>query len=415
MSVFWLTPAAWWGLAALSIPILIHLLARQRSRRLLFPSLRFLRITSLAALKQRRLSNWPLLAVRSMAVAAAVCAVAGPVFVSDSRWQSWSTRTARAIVVAPPREVGSGDATQEIAALTRDAQANAFVSAVFEPKESIADGLRDAAIWLARQPPAAREVVLLGDLRVGALTAYDFEPLSAATGIRILPVISPNLVRQARLRSIADAGSGVAEWQDVLLTLADESTTIERRTTLARASGVTVIAAPGDQQRADAAMRAVMAEGIVMPRDSRRLVIEFDGAPTGSIVQPPPEIWMRRALERLPGMTGGARDGQLVIRPGSTAADARVAFVVARIVETALGDDLRDVEPSRISARVLAGWSRPAGAVPRTSVPADEGDRRYFWAGVLVLLLVEQWLRRSRTSGTATTVASTDDREARVA
>ncbi|MBA3270032.1 MAG: BatA domain-containing protein, partial [Acidobacteria bacterium] len=56
MSVFWLQPQAWWGVAALAIPIAIHLLARQRSRRLLFPTLRFLRATRLAALRQHVVS-----------------------------------------------------------------------------------------------------------------------------------------------------------------------------------------------------------------------------------------------------------------------------------------------------------------------------------------------------------------------
>ena len=49
MTVQWLQPAAWWGLAAVAVPILIHLLVRRESRRLLFPSLRFLRTTAVAS------------------------------------------------------------------------------------------------------------------------------------------------------------------------------------------------------------------------------------------------------------------------------------------------------------------------------------------------------------------------------
>ena len=415
MSVLWLTPIAWWGLAALSIPVLIHLLARQRSRRLMFPSLRFLRSTRLVALKRRRISDWPLLTVRLLIVTMAVAALAGPVFVSDARWRSWSTRTARAVVIVPSPDRSGGSGTREVAALTGEARSDAFVSATFEPTESIADGLRDAANWLARQAPAAREVVVLGDIRAGALDAHDFDVLTAATGIRLLPITSSNPDREARLQSVADDGGGQTTPQELQLTLADDSTTIDRRTAAESQAPVSVTAAASDQHRADAALRAVMAEGIIVPRDTRRLVIEFDGAtPSGTVVQPASETWMRRALERLPGMTGGSRDGRLVVRPGIAAADATVAMVVARIVDTALVDDVGDLEPRRIPARVLAAWSRPAGDLSRDAMPTDEGDRRYFWAGVLILALIEQWLRRTRFVAIDSVVTAAD-REARVA
>ena len=187
MSVSWLTPAAWWGLAALAVPILIHLLARERSRRLLFPSLRFLRTTRLAALKQRRISDWPLLAIRLLILASVVAALAAPVFVSNDRWRSWSARTARAVVIAPvPPGAPSADA--EVTALVQDARVGAFVSEVFAPNETLGEGLRDAADWLERQPPSSREVVVIGDLRNGTLTASDLDQLTSATGIRLLPL-----------------------------------------------------------------------------------------------------------------------------------------------------------------------------------------------------------------------------------
>ena len=75
----WLLPIAFAGLVTLAIPIAIHLLVRQRSRRLSFPSLRFLQSTPLAALKRRTLQDWPLLAVRLLILAAAVAALAAPV------------------------------------------------------------------------------------------------------------------------------------------------------------------------------------------------------------------------------------------------------------------------------------------------------------------------------------------------
>ena len=413
MSVFWLEPAAWWGLAALAVPIMIHLLASHRSRRLLFPSLRFLKSTRLAALKQRRIADWPLLAIRVCVIAAAVSALASPVVVSEARWQSWGTRVARAVVVARPRGAAS-DAANEIAALSRDAQTGAFVSAVFADRPSVADGLRDAARWLERQPPSAYEAVVVGDLRVGDLNARDFDLLSAATGVRLLPITAPGPVREAELSAIADVNGTIA-LQDILLTLGDQSTAIERRATGAAPQIVSVIAAPRDQARAEAALRAVIGEGILLPRDSRRLIIEFVGAPSTPIQQPASEAWMRRALERLTGLSGGSRDSQLIVRTGTAAADVNVLEQLLRIVNTALMDDLGDLEPARIPAALLAQWSRPSGELPRDALPVDEGDRRYFWAAALGLLLVEQWLRRRPQQRMSVASSTTVDREARVA
>jgi len=231
----------------------------------------------------------------------------------------------------------------------------------------------------------------------------------------LLPITSSNPDREARLQSVADDGGGQGTPHELQLTLADDSTTIDRRTAAEPQAPVSVTAAASDQHRADAALRAVMAEGIIMPRDTRRLVIEFDGATSsGTVEQPASEMWMRRALERLPGMTGGSRDGRLVVRPGIAAADATVAMVVGRIVDTALVDDVSDLEPRRIPASVLAAWSRPAGDLARDAMPTDEGDRRYFWAGVLLLVLIEQLVRRTRVV-TIDSVVTAADREARVA
>jgi hypothetical protein len=316
-------------------------------------------------------------------------------------------------VVSPPRGAAS-DAANEIAALSRDVQTGAFVSAVFAARPTVADGLRDAARWLERQPPSAAEVVVVGDLRVGDLNARDFDNLNAVTGVRLLPITGPNPVRQAELRAIADVNGTIAS-QDILLTLDDQSTAIEWRAAGAAPQIVSVIAAPRDQPRAEAALRAVIGEGILLPGDSRRLIIEFVGAPSAPIQQPASEGWMRRALERLTGLSGGSRDSQLVVRTGTAAADATVLEQVLRIVNTALIDELGRLEPARIPAALLAQWSRPSGELSGDAVPVDEGDRRYFWAAALGLLLVEQWLRRRHQQPINIAPSTTVDRETRVA
>ena len=66
--MIWLQPLAWWGLAAVAVPALVHLLTRQRAARTRFPSLRFLTVSRTTALRRRVISDWPLLLVRALIV-----------------------------------------------------------------------------------------------------------------------------------------------------------------------------------------------------------------------------------------------------------------------------------------------------------------------------------------------------------
>jgi hypothetical protein len=416
VAVFWLQPLAWWGLAALAVPILIHLLVRQHSRRVPFPSLRFLRASRLAAVRRHVVSDWPLLALRLAILAAAVGALAAPVFVSDARRQSWNTRVARAVVV-----LSGGD---EVRQVVDEQRAGSFTSAVFTPTSS-ADGIRDASAWLQRQPPAAREIVLVGDFRAGSLSGRDFELLAPSTGVRLLPVVSSDRPRTARLLAIAEPSAGAAAAPMSLdIALADDATTVSRSSVdEARSSPVRhdlpveVRAAPADQSAAEAALAAVLAEGVVLHRQiNRRVVIEFAGAAasSGAISQPPASLWMREALERLPEVRGGERDAALVVQAGIRGGDARAVQLIASIVRGAFADDLRDLEPRLIPASTLAAWSRRPGPVPDDVRPGDEGDRRVFWAAALALLALEHVLRRSRASASAET-SGRDPAEARVA
>ena len=79
MSITWITPVALAGFALIALPIAIHLLVRQQTRQLAYPSLRFLRETALAAFRRRAIQDAALLACRVAIVAAAVMALAGPV------------------------------------------------------------------------------------------------------------------------------------------------------------------------------------------------------------------------------------------------------------------------------------------------------------------------------------------------
>src|SRR2546430_970570 len=66
------------GLAAIAIPVLVHLIQRERKRVVEFPSLMFLRRIPYQSVRRRRIRNWLLLAMRAAAIALIVAAFARP-------------------------------------------------------------------------------------------------------------------------------------------------------------------------------------------------------------------------------------------------------------------------------------------------------------------------------------------------
>src|SRR5262249_7758728 len=68
------------GLGALAIPVLIHLIQREKKRVVEFPSLMFLRRIPYQSVRRRRIRNWALLLMRAAALALIVMAFARPFF-----------------------------------------------------------------------------------------------------------------------------------------------------------------------------------------------------------------------------------------------------------------------------------------------------------------------------------------------
>src|SRR5258708_19690636 len=73
-----LTPAFLLGLSAIAIPVLIHLIQRERKRVVQFPSLMFLQRIPYQSVRRRRIRHWLLLAMRAAALALIVLAFARP-------------------------------------------------------------------------------------------------------------------------------------------------------------------------------------------------------------------------------------------------------------------------------------------------------------------------------------------------
>lgn len=79
MPFAFLVPAALAALAAIVVPIILHLRRRERERPTTFPSLMFLRRIPISSARRRRVTDWPLLLLRAVILALAVAAFAHPV------------------------------------------------------------------------------------------------------------------------------------------------------------------------------------------------------------------------------------------------------------------------------------------------------------------------------------------------
>ena len=80
MSVYFLYPALLAGLAAASLPVLIHLLNRRRLKRIRFPAVRFILLSQKRISRSFRLRHWLLLALRTLAVVLLALLLANPIF-----------------------------------------------------------------------------------------------------------------------------------------------------------------------------------------------------------------------------------------------------------------------------------------------------------------------------------------------
>lgn len=363
MSILWLAPAALLGLALAAWPIAIHLLVRQQSRRVDYPSLRFLRQSQLAAFRRRAIQDAPLLICRIAIVGAAVAALAGPVFETPSRSAGHAQRVARAVVLEAGAQAADGG----------EAAGDAFVSRSFARRD-LADAVADAQRWLSEQPPAAREVVFAGAFRRGQITPGLLQSVTAATGIRFVSTPSAFASRElvVPVLTIRDGGFAIERRQ---LRLADDATSVtDGAVTRIGDDIVRILAAPSDQPLAAAALRAAVGAGI-----------RWSDPPTGVLV-----VWAgadESEVQRVQGAT--------VIRMDRPVPAAMAASAVADAVSRVVSAPLEAFEPVRIGDEDLRSWSRPPGASPADARPADEGDRRWFWLLALVLLALEHWLRRS--------------------
>ena len=116
-----LTPLFLVGLAGLAVPVIIHLIQRERKTVVEFPSLMFLRRIPYQSVRRRNIRNWPLLLLRLAALALIVAAFARPFLRRDTLSAS-AAGGAREVVILLDRSysLGYGDRWTRAVALARD-------------------------------------------------------------------------------------------------------------------------------------------------------------------------------------------------------------------------------------------------------------------------------------------------------
>jgi hypothetical protein len=103
-----LAPLFLLGLAAVAVPIWVHLIQRERKDIIEFPSLMFIRRIPYQSVERRRIHNWWLLALRLAALALVVAAFSRPFFTIDSIVSAATATGAREVVILLDRSASMG-------------------------------------------------------------------------------------------------------------------------------------------------------------------------------------------------------------------------------------------------------------------------------------------------------------------
>lgn len=123
MGIGFLAPLFILGLGALVVPVLVHLIQRDRKETVQFPSLMFLEKVPYRSTRRQTIRHWTLFLVRSLAVALLALAFARPLFQGD--------RVAGAADRGPREVVVLLDASYSMAAADRFDQARTAAAEIF--------------------------------------------------------------------------------------------------------------------------------------------------------------------------------------------------------------------------------------------------------------------------------------------
>jgi hypothetical protein len=444
--VIWLNPWAWFGLAALAVPVAVHFLTRAQPRPQPFPTLRFLTVATTSAMRRRMLRDRALLAVRMAILAAVVAALAQPYIKTASRRAAGASTLSRAVVVDASASMNrpTPDGRRAIDVARDNARALQPVAATTTAVDAddLRDGMTAATTWLVRRGGRG-ELVIVSDFQQGSVSAADLATVPSTIGVTLVKIDVP--ASSTATGPATRIGDRV--WTPRLTM--DAARTSVTWTAAARpnsAPPVRIVGAAADATRIATAGEA--ATGIGTPADAAThpIVIELADAPDAvaflAAARPIDAPWMFDAVERIrtdssvaaaatvaavDATAGHATTGVVVARDASGAAAIEAvsrgtgpasdlvfftrsndALLLAALVRAtaAAGQtavDIKEQEPTFIASDALAAWQRP---VPATGSPVPDdpnaSDGRWLWMLALALFALETWLRRNQPAATMT-------------
>lgn len=220
MGLGFLVPAFLAGLAAIAIPLLMHLRDRNEETPTRFPSLMFLVRLPIRTSDRRKVTDWPLLLLRALVIALLVLAFSRPFFGRSA--EATAQARARNVVLLLDRSLSMGyagnwaaaqdsaravlaslGADDQVALVLFDEEAElaqpwtrdkATVRAIIDATEPVSRGTRfGAALRVARSalvsaPAGASEFVLVTDLQRSGLTGVAGLELPAGLPMRVAQV-----------------------------------------------------------------------------------------------------------------------------------------------------------------------------------------------------------------------------------
>lgn len=160
-----LTPLFLAGLAALAVPVLIHLIQRERKNVVAFPSLMFIRRIPYESVRRRKIRNWALLMLRLGALALIVLAFARP-FLRKPALAAAAAGGAREVVVLVDRSYSMAYGTRWTRAM--DAARSAIAAVGPADRGSIVFFASGADVALRSTADRGRLTAAIADAKPGA-------------------------------------------------------------------------------------------------------------------------------------------------------------------------------------------------------------------------------------------------------
>lgn len=380
MGLGFLVPAFLAGLAALAVPLILHLRHREWERPHRFPSLMFLRRIPIRTARRRRITDWFLLLLRASVFALLVAAFARPFFRASV--SAPGTVPARAVVVLLDRSMSMGhrevwpaalDSARRVIGALRPADRAAVI--LFDEETEVVQPLtvdRAAAVAaINAAKPSARGTRYAAALRAGR------QVLATAPGVAGEMLVVTDLQRSG-LAGLA----GLELPADVPV----------RAVLVKPASRANVALIGADVQRVASGERSqLLVAARLMSRElggSRRvtLALSVNGRAAGSrAVTLSPDGPQTAAFDPVPLAAGRAR-AELTLTPDGLAADDSFRFVVP--AEQALRVLLITPAGARSDETLYLERALGIGREPRIAVERRASlDPRSLRGAAVVLLL----------------------------